>query len=193
MKATENFKRPDDWQIDLGATYDMDFHGRNGEIDVSFVKDLDTTSFFKVVNETWASLGYSKIQDVNGGSVRGFSVWPHTVNYTANTRSDSASAFYWGQSVFARPNLQILEGTVRKIKWLDVDLAKPNKGNLHRAKSVEFVDTDGKLSTVGIRKEVILSAGSLRTPPILELSGVGNPRYVHIPPKSNIALIGPCN
>jgi choline dehydrogenase len=40
---------------------------------------------------------------------------------------------------------------------------------------VEYIGPDGKTRTVTARREVIISAGALRTPLVLEHSGVGNP------------------
>ncbi|KAF7174640.1 hypothetical protein CNMCM6106_000224 [Aspergillus hiratsukae] len=39
---------------------------------------------------------------------------------------------------------------------------------------VEYLDEQGEVQTAMTRREVILSAGALRTPPILEASGVGD-------------------
>lgn len=174
-KAAENFRAPAASQVAGGATFDPQFHGRGGLLDVSFLPDLDTSSFFNTTRYTWDALGYPKIQDVNGGSVRGFSVWPSTVDYDANTREDSARTYYW--PVAARPNLHLIQGTARKLFWDESSYSESGKGKV-RAKGVEYLDAGGDLQIVEAGREVIISAGSLRTPLILELSGVGNPRYV---------------
>lgn len=44
------------------------------------------------------------------------------------------------------------------------------------AVGVEVATRDGEVCVIGARREVILAAGPLRSPAILELSGVGNPR-----------------
>lgn len=44
------------------------------------------------------------------------------------------------------------------------------------ANGVVFADKSGAETTLQATKEVILSAGSLVSPRLLELSGVGNPR-----------------
>ena len=45
------------------------------------------------------------------------------------------------------------------------------------ASAVEFIQ-GGKTLTVPVKREAVLSAGTIGTPKILELSGVGNTTYV---------------
>jgi len=73
-----------------------------------------------------------------------------------------------GQGKGALSKLQIVWGaSARKINF-------KVKAGKNVADSVEFVTNDGKSHTVGIKKEVILTAGSFFTPGILQRSGVGN-------------------
>jgi choline dehydrogenase-like flavoprotein len=60
------------------------------------------------------------------------------------------------------------------------------------ASGVEFVH-DGKKYTARAKKEVILSAGALKTPQILEFSGVGNPEIlakINVEPKIDLPSVG---
>lgn len=51
---------------------------------------------------TWEALRYPKIQDVNGGKVGGFDVWPMIVDSDTDVRDDAGTAYYW--PVIDRPN-----------------------------------------------------------------------------------------
>lgn len=60
-----------------------------------------------------------------------------------------------------------LNSTVTRILW-----SREEKG---RASEVEYVN-DNRTLTIAVGKEVIVSAGTIGSPKILELSGVGNER-----------------
>jgi len=78
------------------------------------------------------------------------------------TRSYSTATYFLRNA--QRPNLHVLtEALVTK-------LIVESDGNVT---GVEFIHA-GKSLMVGILKEVILSAGAIRSPQILELSGIGN-------------------
>jgi choline dehydrogenase-like flavoprotein len=62
---------------------------------------------------------------------------------------------------------------VDRISWAETN------GSKVLAEGVEYTTEDGKAKTLYAEKEVIVSAGAVRTPAILELSGVGNPEYAH--------------
>ncbi|KAI1200065.1 GMC oxidoreductase [Nemania serpens] len=165
LKA-EKFTVPSTAQASAGATYDPEAHGEAGQVHTGFPFSFTNSSFHSVAAETWETLGYELIEDVNAGSVRGFSVWPQTLDRDQNIRFDAARAYYY--AVEGRPNLTLIKGTVKKITWADSKTAAVAEG-------VEYVAPDGKLVSIAAAKEVILSAGALRTPLILESSGVGNP------------------
>jgi hypothetical protein len=173
-KRVENLTAPTAAQAAVGATFNPEFNGYGGLLNVGFLPELDNTSMFAIARDTWNTLGYPKIEDVNGGRVRGFDVWPMTVDYNADTREDAARAYYW--PVVDRPNLTIIRGTVRRLLWAN-GTDTGCKGNKTRATGVDYLAvSDGRAGQLRSEREVILSAGSLRTPLILELSGVGNPR-----------------
>jgi choline dehydrogenase-like flavoprotein len=91
-----------------------------------------------------------------------------TIDSATGTRSSSDSAY--GLIAKERKNVRILtDANVRKVLF-----ATQESGSL-QATSVE-VDIRGLKCTVHAAKEVILAAGALHTPKILELSGVGDPK-----------------
>lgn len=165
---TERFTSPTEAQKDVGASFDPQYHGDNGDLHVGFRYALPNGSFHEIVQETWESLGYPVNPDVNSGDTHGFDVWPMTIDRDSDLRWDSARAYYY--PVEGRSNLVILSGTGLNIQWEEgeVDGAK-------RAAGVQYVDDNHQKTTLSVNKEVILSAGALRTPLILEMSGIGNP------------------
>lgn len=88
-----------------------------------------------------------------------------------------------------RPNLKVLTGAhVTRIEWAP---PSPNSGNL-TATGVEFLFNGTTYSAMASR-EVILSAGSIGSPQILELSGVGGPvalRDAGVSPTLNLTGVG---
>ena len=118
------------------------------------------------VQQTWGALGMPHNVDPNGGNVRGFNVWQSTLDRAANVREDASRAYY--HPVQDRSNLHVfINTTVNQITWKD-------SGEV-TASGIEITSSNGSTGFIGARKEVILSAGSLRSPAILELSGIGNP------------------
>lgn len=167
FKKVEQFTPPTTAQTDVGASYDAKYHGDSGLLKTGFPFQLINGSFNHLVESTWENLGYSVNPDINSGDVHGFSVWPQTLDRDANIREDAARAFL--HPVEHRPNLFIIQGTVKRIIW-------GNYSGDVTADGFEYLTPDYQTVTISASKEVILSAGALRTPLILELSGIGNPR-----------------
>lgn len=173
-KEIEKFFPPKTWQEEIGASYEPSVHGYDGNLHVGFPPTLEK-GLYGNFSKAWKALGYEKVQDPNDGSVAGFSVWPMTLDPEQNHRSDAATSFYWPIQPL-RENLSLIKGTATKIVWGKAGCASKRPGRV--AQGVQYLDTNGALSQITARKEVILSAGALRTPLILERSGVGNPKIL---------------
>ncbi|KAI0405350.1 GMC oxidoreductase [Xylaria palmicola] len=173
FKKAERFTPPSVAQAAAGATYDREAHGEHGHVHTGFPFSLANGSLHEVAAEAWRALGYPLIQDVNAGSVRGFSIWPQTLDRDQNLRFDAARSYYY--AIESRPNLTLIKGTVKRITW--ANSSGPHKASV--ADGVEYVTPNGNLAKLGAAKEVILSAGALRSPLILESSGVGNPSFLN--------------
>ena len=123
--------------------------------------------------KTWidslAGLGYAPC-DAFSGTQRGPITNLDTVDPVSNKRSFTANAYL--DPVRSRANLTVLTGcTVNKVvvhRDDDDDASAPV------ADGVLATFKDGSKRTVRARKEVILSAGVLNSPRILELSGIGD-------------------
>lgn len=173
-KKVERLTLPTEAQVVAGASYEPQYHGEDGHLHVGFRYALPNGSFYPIVRDTWENLGYHLNVDVNSGKMRGFDVWPQTVDRDRDLRWDAAQAYYY--QVENRSNLHILRGTVARVLWQDED-----DGEKKVASGVQYLDGNGETLLASARKEVILSAGSLRTPLILEGSGVGNTKSASTP------------
>lgn len=169
FKQVENFSPPTAAQQAAGATFISEDHGDSGKLKTGFPFRLFNGTFHESAQQAWENLGYPLNLDVNSGDTRGFDIWPQTVDRDANVREDAARAYYY--PVEQRSNLKIIKGTVTKLTW-----ANSSIGSTLLADGIEYRSPDGQTLTVNAAIEVLLSAGSLRTPLILERSGVGNPK-----------------
>ena len=166
----ESFLKPNGQQKSNGATFEEGAHGYEGEVDVGFTPYLTGQGAFDVLREAHEAKGYTWNKDVNTGSMPGFGVWPMTLNASTLTREDAGRAFYYSIAK-GRPNLHVfLNTTASRVLWSD------SNGSLGKtASGVQVVRSDGTIRTLQATKEVIISAGSIRSPALLELSGIGNP------------------
>lgn len=166
-KRVERFTRPTVAQVAAGASYMPEYHGEDGNLDVGFRYGLPNGSVHRILQETWENMGYPMNTDVNSGDTRGFDVWPQTVDRDLDWRWDAARAYYY--PVEGRTNLKILRGTAVRLVW---DEEGDSQGK--KASGVEYVNIKNESAVLTAGEEVILSAGSLRTPLLLEMSGIGN-------------------
>ncbi|KAF8991666.1 aryl-alcohol oxidase-like protein [Cyathus striatus] len=148
--------------------FDPKLHGTSGPLLTSLPgnpTDIDQ----RVLNTTSQfALEFPFNLDMNGGSSLGFSWLQSTVG--RGERSSSATA-YLNASVIARPNLSILIQT-RVTRLLPISQKIEKTPTLTK---VELATSrNSPRLTVSARKEVVLSAGSIGTPQLLMLSGVGD-------------------
>lgn len=175
FKKVEKMFSPSPWQVELGASIRPENHGFGGELHVGHAITPQNISFYSALQQSWAELGQPSNEDVNGGSTRGYDICPQTLDPKLNERWDSASAFLW--PVAHRPNLHLINGTATRVVWADSDSRMRDKGDAE-ASGAEYVTPDDEVRTALASREMILSAGTFRTPLILERSGVGNPRLL---------------
>ncbi|CAN8104623.1 unnamed protein product [Discula destructiva] len=184
-KLSENFTVPTAAQISQGASYIADYHGEDGYLKTGFPYEMIDASFPIMLNESTQKIGLPYNRDINDGSLRGFGAFPRTIDRDADVRETATRAYY--EPVESRTNLKIIQGTVRKITWSN------KKGQLKTATGVQYLDAEGKLTVLAAAKEVILATGAYKTPLLLELSGVGNPKILaknNITTKINLPGVG---
>ncbi|KAI9738402.1 MAG: hypothetical protein M1834_008905 [Cirrosporium novae-zelandiae] len=168
-KKSEYFQRPNSKQRMDGAAFNSSMHGSTGPVPVGWSSTMMGGDAHAIVNATWQNLGIPYRADANGGEMLGFTVWPFTLNASTDIRADAARDYYW--PISKRPNLKVFTNTLaNRLTW-----SATFQGNKSLASGVNITTADGVESTLFASREIILSAGSLRSPLLLENSGVGNP------------------
>ncbi|KAK5634589.1 hypothetical protein RRF57_010302 [Xylaria bambusicola] len=148
-----------------GLSYYQDDIKGNGPIQLSF--DDQYTDMNKNWFKTFAEMGLEMKTDPRTGRAIGAFQNSSTIELGKNTRSSSVTAYYT-EEIAKRPNLKVLlETTVQKI-------ATETRNGQVVATGVEVKDKGGKVSTLRAGREVVLAAGTIRTPQLLELSGIGD-------------------
>ncbi|KAJ9633823.1 hypothetical protein H2204_006608 [Knufia peltigerae] len=140
------------------------FHGKDGPIHTSF---NDWYSPFEVdfAEAAYAVTGSKKtIHDAWSGDHMGFYSSLGAVNRADDPGKRSYAATGYLRPNLHRPNLKVLTEAQATRIVLDGTTAK----------GVEFVHK-GQKYTVGATREVVLSAGVIQSPQLLELSGIGDP------------------
>ncbi|KAM5543788.1 hypothetical protein V8D89_002405 [Ganoderma adspersum] len=136
--------------------------GSDGPLPISFNRTVSgaESRFQKALN----AYGVNTIEDALGGAHAGTFKCASTLDPRTGTRSTSASAYLF--PALGRPNLKVLTGaTVHRLLT-----TKQADGLV--ATGAEFAHGD-KVHTVSAGKEVILCAGTVKSPHVLELSGIG--------------------
>jgi len=148
------FKRPEHFEIESGNPY----HGNDGELNVTHVemKYPISEAYIDAAN----SIGIRRLEDINGETQRGIGYMQVTMK---NGRRWSSADAFLGPDVRKRPNLTIaLKAAARRV-LLDGK----------RAVGVEYQDAKGRVQQARAKREVVLCAGAYNSPPLLEMSGIG--------------------
>ncbi|WP_185984974.1 GMC family oxidoreductase [Aureimonas mangrovi] len=146
------FRKSEDWH---GGADEM--HGEGGEWRVEPARlHWDILDAFRDAAEQY---GIPRIDDFNRGDNEGSSYFK--VNQRRGVRWNTVKAFL--KPARDRPNLAVRTGS--HVRRLLIEEG--------RVVGVEF-DLDGRATTVRCRREVVLCAGAVGSPQILELSGIGN-------------------
>lgn len=135
-----------------------EFHGSGGPVHVSDVS-ANVHPLCETFIASCGALGIPRTKDFNGAMTEGAGIWDVTVK--DGVRVSTASAYL--RPAMKRANLQVItHAQVTRVRFDGT-----------RATGVEFL-RDGKPEVATARKETILSAGSINSPQLLELSGVGD-------------------
>jgi len=163
FKAHENHYRLDQGADPITGNNSRfsDMHGSGGEWRVEKQRlSWDVLDSFADAAE---QAGIEKIDDFNGGDNAGVGYFD--VNQRSGWRWSSSKAFL--RPARGRPNLTIwTEAQAQKLSWSTADNGQPRCTGLSLSRA-------GQTVQVTANREVILSAGAINSPQILQLSGVG--------------------
>ena len=150
------FKRLEDY-----PEGDPAVRGRGGPVGVTNLNKFDELSdaFVDACEES----GYRRLSDYNDGSYEG----AFHLQYSTRRGLRSSSAVSYLKPAIRRPNLTVLTNAIATRVLTEGT----------RATGVE-ISQDAKLHQVHARREVLLSAGPLKSPQLLELSGIGNAEVI---------------
>lgn len=162
FEKSENFQPIAGGDAYIRKAYEESGHGYGGPLETTVSDDLCESN--KLWNETWNNMGVKSVP-AGSSSPLGTQYTKSSISATAGTRSSSVSSYY--QPNMHRRNLHLLtKAVVSKVNFTNTP------DNL-TATSVELM-VARKRYTIQAGREVILSAGSVQSPMLLELSGIGS-------------------
>ncbi|KAK0744749.1 choline dehydrogenase [Apiosordaria backusii] len=171
-KKSEQFVTPSKKvQHDLGINYlDDSLRGKKGPIVNTFPEVYGP--FQQTWSKTYKNLGLGVNGDPRGGKALGGFANPFNIDAKTKERSYPGNKYYLPAK--GRKNLKVITGAL--VTKIHTDIRK--QGALPTATGVEYVK-DGAKYDVWVSKEVILSAGAIESPKLLELSGIGSPKLLN--------------
>jgi choline dehydrogenase len=144
------------------AVFDPTLSGTSGPVQTSFSESPGVLD--QAWGRTFKTLGLGVESDPRAGHTLGGYSLPKFMDKSAR-RSHAASAFYVPNA--ARENLTVLTGAF--VTMVEFDTTR----EAVTAVGVRYV-AEGKEHFVRTRGEIILTAGTVQNPQILELSGIGD-------------------
>ncbi|PNF33850.1 Glucose dehydrogenase [FAD, quinone] [Cryptotermes secundus] len=158
-EVLEYFKKSENFEPNANENYPESFyHGIGGPLNVQRFESLDLAW---LLQDAVKEAGYEVLDDINGPSQLGFAHLHGTI--INGTRCNIAKAFLGPAR--NRKNLHVIKNS--KVNRVIIDPVSKV------ANIVEFSTRDNQIHQIRIKKEIILSAGTINSPQLLMLSGVG--------------------
>ncbi|KAI0716163.1 alcohol oxidase [Cerioporus squamosus] len=172
MKKAESFSAPNAQQMAKGAQSIASYHGTTGPVQVTYPDEMYGGPQMPAFVNTIVNLtGIAHYKDLNGGTPNCVSITPLSLNWQDGDHRSSSIQAYYTPVEGRRHGLTLLtQHQVTKVLFPS-DSSAP-----HVATGVEFAKADGSGARMQAfaRKEVILAAGAIQTPALLQLSGIGD-------------------
>ncbi|UTM59689.1 choline dehydrogenase [Photobacterium sp. CCB-ST2H9] len=147
------FRRAENWKDGEDA-----YRGENGPVATCNGNDMALNPLYQAFIDAGQQAGYPATDDYNGYQQEGFGPMHMTVD--SGVRASTSNAYL--RRAMKRSNLTLLTGVLSRKVLLEGK----------QATGIEF-ERGGTVQTASARKEVILSAGSVGSPQLLQLSGIG--------------------
>lgn len=180
FKKSTTFTPPKYTAKEFNITWDASFYGTNGPLQASF-PNFEYPDV-KVMWEAFRSEGYPTPKEHASGDAVGALWVPTSLDPKTQTRSDARRTYY--DSVKSRNNLKLITGVEANEVLFDKLTAT----------GVQFTNlADKTVSKVYAKREVILAAGAIFTPKILQLSGIGPAdvlKAAGVKVKTDLAAVG---
>ena len=151
------FRKSESWMGGADA-----YRGADGPLAVNNGNEMKNP-LYRTFIEAGRQAGYEFTEDYNGRRQEGFGAMHMTVK--DGVRWSTANAYL--RPAMKRPNLTVLTGVQAEKVLLDSDSDKK------RATGIRYRDRKGS-HEIHAKREVILSAGSIGSPHLLQLSGIGD-------------------
>ena len=146
-------------KLETHAEGPSEWHGGNGPIHVTSMRTgahVISQSFIEACEQ----LGYPQNQDFNGSEIEGAGIYD--INVRRGQRSHSSAEYL--KPALTRPNLKLELNTLVDGLRFEAD---------GRVGGVVLLK-NGERRIANARREVILAAGAINTPKLLQLSGIGD-------------------
>lgn len=142
-----------------------DFHGGDGPLKVT--ESPANSPMYQAFVEAGRAAGHAVTNDFNGASQDGMGLYQRTIH---DGRRWSAATGYLHPVVDERPNLTVVTTGVATRVIIEG----------HRAVGVQIAEGKGrKPEQIRARGEVLVCAGAVQSPQLLQLSGIGAPDKLH--------------
>ncbi|OLN97998.1 Pyranose dehydrogenase 3-like protein 3 [Colletotrichum chlorophyti] len=195
FKKNEIFSPPTpEIAAEWGVEVDEAAHGKDGLMHATYSPFFWPTTSCVLLSkhsnqfmiDAVKELGITIAKDQANGSPIGGYFCPHNQDPKTATRSSAREAYY--DNFTRRQNLQLITGhQVTKV-------VTTGSGDSVRATGVEFATSkDAQSQTANVKRDVILAAGTLHTPQILQVSGIGDPALhasINVPTVVNLPAVG---
>ncbi|KAG6374537.1 alcohol oxidase [Boletus reticuloceps] len=163
-KRSERFVVPDH-DLDI-LKYDVDSRGTDGPIVTSFPPLISNIE--RPFEQAIKNLGIKSVPDSSSGDTLGLSSTPSIMNPANYVRSYVTNGYY--APAADRKNLAVLANAY----VIEIITNRDDNGKLVAAGVKFFHGEEKKVYEARASKEVCLSAGSIKSPQVLELSGIGD-------------------